>query len=79
MKGKINRAGFLKLKRGIEYKVQCCKKYREEHCGDYCLSFKEPKNIAHITIVYPERKQATVKLKICDEVLYFTNFVDERK
>lgn len=33
MKGKINRAGFLKLKRGIEYKVQCCKNIEKSIAG----------------------------------------------
>jgi len=69
MKGKIVSRGALFIQRGDEERETCCPYSGEQQltCGDRCPLFGEPQVQNGITV-----------LELCNAVLYFKEFEDER-
>jgi len=64
MIGKINKYGYLELKRGKEWEDQLCPYTEDAHCGDHCPLLNEPKN--KIMSFSDSHQREYTELKICN-------------
>jgi len=85
MKAKINKSGFLEIKRKGKYKLQFCpftfsSDFSAENrvCGDWCPLFGEPESILLFDSIEGKTKQVW-QLQLCHKTLQFEEIIDERK
>jgi len=71
IEGKIDKEGYLNLRRGNKMIMQYCPFQHLTLCGHQCPLFGEPER----RIL---KEYMLWKLELCNKVLYFNKFVDER-
>jgi len=74
MEGKIDKNGYLWIKRNRRFKLQNCPYSNAAivaACGDWCPLFVEP-------YVANNHKGGSWDLPLCESLLFFNTFTDER-
>jgi len=86
MKGKIDKNGYLFIKRGGKYEPQLCPHSTHlvndcvgfVNCGEWCVKFGEPKEI-EVDLLNDTEKLDGIYLNVCELCLEFEEFTDERE
>ena len=66
---KIDKEGYLWMKRGVDFKIQACPHHEDCPCGDHCPMFLEP---------HESPNTGRIQLSLCQAEIICDNFKDER-
>ena len=66
---KIDKDGYLCIKRSKDYKIQACPHHEDCPCGDHCPLFREP---------HKSPNTGTMQISLCHTEIVCETFVDER-
>ena len=83
MNGKIDGKGFLHIERAGKMQLQACPRgYMHSHgdipCGDWCSLFGEPELQMRAPLNIGPIHTGKTEVRLCDSVLFFIGFKDER-